>query len=83
MEAQMSIFPTFASMEASPLRARFVIVNDRVPREAASCAICGRKIERGYVRESQTRLLYCDTDCVPEHAKTAMVALKNCTRRVS
>jgi hypothetical protein len=33
----MSIFPTFASTEASPLRARSVIVNDRVPREAASC----------------------------------------------
>jgi|HubBroStandDraft_6_1064221.scaffolds.fasta_scaffold276725_1 hypothetical protein len=63
------MFPTFTSTEASPLRTRFIIVNDRVPFQAANCAICGRKIERGYVRESQTRLLYCDNECIPEHAR--------------
>jgi hypothetical protein len=63
------MFPTFTSTEESPLRTRFIIVNDRVPFQAANCAICGRKIERGYVRESQTRLLYCDNECIPEHAR--------------
>jgi hypothetical protein len=76
MEAQMSIFPTFASTAASPHRTRFVLVNDRVPREGTNCALCGRKIEKGYVRESQTRLLYCETQCVPERAEAPMIALK-------
>jgi hypothetical protein len=60
------MFPIFTSTGASPLRTRFIIVNDRVPFQAANCAICGRKIERGYVRESHTRLLYCDNECIPE-----------------
>ena len=76
MEAQMSVFPTFASTAASPHRTRFVLVNDRVPREGTNCALCGRKIEKGYVRESQTRLLYCETQCVPDPAKAPMVAFK-------
>jgi hypothetical protein len=63
------MFPIFTSTGASPLRTRFIIVNDRVPFQAANCAICGRKIERGYVRESQTRLLYCDNECIPEQAR--------------
>ena len=79
----MSIFPTFAGTAASLHRTRFVLVNDRVPREGTNCALCGRKIEQGYVRESQTRLLYCDTECVLEHAKTGMVAVKNHTWKVS
>jgi hypothetical protein len=63
------MFPTFTSTGASALRTRFIIVNDRVPCRVTTCAICGRKIERGYVRESQTRLLYCDNECIPEHAR--------------
>jgi hypothetical protein len=58
------MFSIFTSTGASPLRTRFIIVNDRVPCRATTCAICGRKIERGYVRESQTRLLYCDNECI-------------------
>jgi hypothetical protein len=63
------MFPTFTSTGASPLRTRFIIVNDRVPFQVANCAICGSKIERGYVRESHTRLLYCNNECIPEHAR--------------
>jgi hypothetical protein len=83
MEAEMSSLTTCASTEASVLRTRFVIVNDRVPRAKAICAICGRKIETGYVRESQTRLFYCDTKCVPEYAKLTMIPVKTHAREVS
>jgi hypothetical protein len=83
MEAQMSIFPTSTSKAAPPRRTRFVLVNDRVPRADAQCALCCRKIERGYVRESQTRLLYCDTQCFTGHAKMAMLAIENRARKVS
>jgi hypothetical protein len=47
-------------------RTRFVLVNDRVPRTDGHCALCGSIIEKGYVRYSQTRLIYCDTKCLPE-----------------
>jgi ribosomal protein L24E len=54
-----------------------------VPRAKAICAICGRKIETGYVRESQTRLFYCDTKCIPEYAKLTMIPVKTHAREVS
>ena len=60
-------------------RTRFVLVNDRVPRGGAGCALCGSKIEKGYVRETQTRLFYCDTQCFAGHA----IAIKNHARKVS
>jgi hypothetical protein len=37
-------------------RTSFVLVNDRVPRTDGHCALCGSIIEKGYVRDSQTRL---------------------------
>jgi DNA-binding CsgD family transcriptional regulator len=46
----------------------FVIVNDRSPREAKHCALCGSTLEKGYVRDQQTRLLFCDTSCFAGHA---------------
>ena len=62
----MSILPTFECTDAP------VLVNDRVPRQGA---ICGTKIVKGYVRESQTRLFYCGTECVP-HVQRTMIAVK-------
>jgi hypothetical protein len=41
-----------------PQAIRFVLVNNRVPRTDQHCALCGGLIEKGYVRGSQTRLLY-------------------------
>jgi hypothetical protein len=49
-------------------RTRLVLVNDRIPRTDGGCALCGRIIEKGYVRELQTRLIYCDTQCFPGEA---------------
>jgi hypothetical protein len=79
----MSMFPTFASTVAAPRRIKFVLVNDRVPREDTRCALCGRGIGKGYVRELQTRLLYCDTQCAAGHTKMAKLAVENATRKVS
>ena len=42
---------------------RFVLINNRVPHTDERCALCGGLIEKGYVRDSQTRLIYCDTQC--------------------
>ena len=61
----------------------FVLVNDRVPRAHANCAQCCTRIERGYVREPQTRLVYCDAHCFAEHATTAFPAGIEHARRVS
>ena len=44
-------------------RTRFILVNDRLPRTDERCDICRGILETGYIRDSQTRLIYCDTRC--------------------
>jgi ribosomal protein L24E len=78
MELDMSTL-TFAATGRFQQRIRFVLVNDRVPRRDADCALCGSKIEKGYVRESQTHLFYCDTQCFAGHA----IAIKNHARKAA
>jgi len=62
---------------------RFVLVNNRVPRTDERCALCGGTVEHGYVRDSQTRLIYCDTQCFPGGTFRGMSATKNYKRKVS
>jgi hypothetical protein len=64
-------------------RTRFVLVNDRVPRTDGHCALCGGIIEKGYVRDSRTRLIYCDTQCFPAGPDTALPVIKDRARKVS
>jgi hypothetical protein len=64
-------------------RTRFVLVNDRVPRTNGRCALCGGIIEKGYVRDSRTRLIYCDTECFPGGADVATPVIGNRVRKVS
>jgi hypothetical protein len=66
-----------------PARARFVLVRDRVPRADGSCAQCCAKIERGYVREPQTRLVYCNLTCFADHGERATSGLVNRAGRAS
>ena len=79
----MSIHPTFASPERFPTHTRFILVNDRVPRAQAYCAQCCKTIEQGYVREPQTRLLYCDAVCFAGHEEPATLAIEHRARQVS
>ena len=78
-EFRMSTNQTNASAGGFLRWTRFVLVNDRVPRANADCALCCRKIEKGYVREPQTRLLYCDMQCFAGHP----IAIENRERKVS
>ena len=57
----------FSRSQIPPRVARFVLVNERVPRGQTYCATCCVPIERGYVRDPATRLLYCGTECFGEH----------------
>jgi ribosomal protein L24E len=79
IEIRMSANLTHTSTGGFLCRTRFVLVNDRVPRRDADCALCGSKIEKGYVRESQTHLFYCDTQCFAGHA----IAIENHARKAS
>jgi hypothetical protein len=74
---------TFVGPTGYAPRTRFVLVNDRVPRTDACCAQCGAKIEMGYLRESRTALLFCDTHCFAKQEKSVMTAIINRVRRVS
>lgn len=62
---------------------RFVLVNERSPRADADCAVCCTKIDRGYVRDPRTRLLYCDAQCFADHERTSDPARARDARRVS
>jgi hypothetical protein len=75
------------SMTASTSRLRglirFVLVNDRVLGADAVCTLCCEKIERGYARASQTRLLYCDARCFVGHEKMTIMVAKRRERHAS
>ena len=86
MEWNMSTDLTFATgrfLQAT----RFVLVNDRVPRTVQHCELCGGFIEKGYVRDLQTRLIYCDTQCFAGWAAgwghEAALVVKNRGRKAS
>jgi len=66
-----------------PCRTRFVLVNDRVPRTNERCALCGGFIKSGYVRDSQTRFIYCDAQCFAGAAHIATSVLKSRGRKAS
>jgi hypothetical protein len=81
MESDMSTL-TFAT-GGFPHRIRFVIVNERVPRTDEHCALCSRIVEKGYVRDSQTRLIYCDTECFVGRVRVTTPVIENRGRKVS
>jgi len=83
MESQMSTQVMSSGPTRFPSRTRFVLVNDRVLRTDAYCALCCEPIEQGYVREPQTRLLYCDVQCFAGHEKLAILSLEKRARQVS
>lgn len=83
IEPPMSTTPDFTSMATLPRRTRFVLVNDRVPRSDANCAVCCKKIEQGYVRELQTGLVYCNPQCFSGRGKMAFLAIEDRTRKAS
>jgi hypothetical protein len=78
----MSASPSFVT-SGSACRTRFVLVNGRVPRTDQRCALCGAIVDKGYVRDSQTRIIYCDTQCFAGGVRIATPAIKNQQRRVS
>jgi hypothetical protein len=72
----MSTDQTFAICRFPPA-IRFVLVNNRLPRTDQRCALCGGLLEKGYVRDSQTRLIYCDTQCFGGWAYETAPVVKN------
>jgi hypothetical protein len=74
--------PSFAA-DPLPYRTRFVLVNNRVPRTDEHCAFCGGIVEKSYVRDSQTRLIYCDPQCFAGASYMAKSPIIDCGRRVS
>ena len=66
-----------------PALTRFILVNERIPREHTGCASCCARIERGYVRDPHTRLVFCDAVCFAAHEKKALPTTTEHARRVS
>ena len=55
---------------------RFILVNGRTPRPEAFCVMCDEPIEKSYLREVGTHLIYCDHDCYAEHCQSAFLLLE-------
>ena len=68
----MSTDLTFAT-GGFPQAIRFIVVDNRVPRTDQLCTLCGGHIEKSYVRDSRTRLIYCDTQCFAGWAAASAV----------
>jgi hypothetical protein len=71
-ESKMRTYLPFAT-DRFPQAIRFVLVNSRVPRTDRQCALCGGLIEKGYVRDPRTRLIYCDAQCLAGWAAASVV----------
>ena len=54
-----------------------------VAGEMRTWALRREKIEQGYFRATQTRLLYCDAQCFAGHEKMATLVIGRCARKVS
>jgi hypothetical protein len=81
MEVDMS---TLAFATGGPLhQTQLVIVNDRLPSTDEHCALCGGRIEKGYVRDSRTRLIYCDKQCFAGGARMALPIVKTCESKMA
>ena len=59
---------------------RFILVNGRTPRPQAFCVMCDQPIEKNYLREIGTNLIYCDDDCYAHHCESAFLLLNNRVR---
>jgi hypothetical protein len=80
----MSVSPNLACASGSRHGGpRFVLINNRTPRADAQCALCGGKIADSYVRETQTRVFYCDTQCFAGRAKVTTFDVEKRGREVS
>jgi len=56
---------------------RFILVNGRTPRPPSFCAWCREPIRQSYLRETATRLSYCDHRCyVDQHEHPLRATLK-------
>ena len=82
-DTQMSAHSMTARTARLPGLIRFVLVNDRVPGADAVCTLCCEKIEQGYVRASQTRLLYCDARCFIGYEKMTTLVVNRRERHAS
>lgn len=56
---------------------KFILVNGRTPRPPALCALCCERIGENYLRETTTRLFYCDHKCYVDHCKVPAKTLPN------
>jgi hypothetical protein len=59
---------------------KFILVNGRTPSPASSCALCCEPIGEGYLRETATRLSYCDHRCYVDHYNAVFLACRDHAR---
>jgi hypothetical protein len=90
----LTVFTNPVPVERAPMTAaasqsqreaglRFILVNGNSAGDDAHCALCCEKIGESYVREMQTRLLYCDSRCYCGHIAFSHLAIEARARKAS
>jgi hypothetical protein len=56
---------------------RYIAVTDRLPRADAYCAFCTTKLGSPYIRDTDTRILYCGPNpfCFEAHLHDSLVTM--------
>ena len=64
--------PLVSSRLMTRCQIKFVLVNGRTPISPSLCVMCCKPVGIGYLRETGTRLAYCDPGCYANHRKSAL-----------
>lgn len=83
MEVWMSTKLARLGVQELPRQIRYVVVNHRTPRADPCCVLCGRDLQKGYVRDLETSRLYCDPCCLAGHAAIKRRSIECLERQAS
>jgi len=59
---------------------KFILVNGRTPKPPSFCALCCGPVGESYLRETATRLFYCDLKCYGDRRNVPILTLPNHAR---
>jgi hypothetical protein len=59
---------------------KFILVNDRKPRQRPFCTTCCEPIQENYLRDIVTRLTYCGCACYAKRRVRQVLTIENCAK---
>ena len=62
---------------------RYILVNERVPKDKVTCSYCKTPLGKSYVRDLSTRLVYHSPWCLDVHELETVRCIENHARQVN